>query len=222
MRGRTLDNDAIRDEASQILENKDFRQFRPKEENFLQDLWDWFKDLFDFGVGPASGGDPMVWKLLGGLFKVGLILLLLFAVGYLAYWLFGLATGRKNPEVFYGVSEQERKDARDSYTRLADDAFRSGDYRLAVHYLLLAAVSMVIRDNSFHTAEYLTNRELVHASDFSGRGNASQLNRMLHDMVLFDEPAWFGDGSLGEDDYRKFSAIYRDFQSGLQGAARDA
>lgn len=212
-----MNNDDIRSEASRILAEKDFQQFKPRGEDPLQGFWDWLRDLFNFNPIPAGAGDPMAWKVFGMMIKLALIILLLAAVAYLGYWIFTRFAGRPAGDVLYsGISDEARREARDNYNRLAESAMKNGEYRLAIHYLLLAAVSMVIRDAAFHATDFMTNRELAEASDFSRFRNAAQLNRLLRDMVHCDEPSWFGTVPVAEEDYRRFSGVYSQFQSGLQ------
>ncbi len=212
-----MNNDDIRREASRILSDKDFQQFKPKGEDPLQGFWDWLKDLLNFNPIPSGAGDPMAWKVFGMMIKLALIILLAAAVAYLGYWLFSRFAGQAPPDALYSaITDADRREARDNYNRLAETAMKNGEYRLAMHYLLLAAVSMVIRDASFHATDFMTNRELAEASDFSRFRNAADLNRLLRDMVHFDEPSWFGTVQVAEADFRQFSQVYGQFQSGLQ------
>ena len=213
-----MDNDAIRDEASRILSDKDYQQYQPQQSDVLAPFWKWLRDLLDFGPPPETpqGSFPF-WEVFALLIKVVVVLLILFGICMGIYALVQRFTHRDETVPLVGVSHQQRVESRESYVRQAEEAFRAGDYRLAMHMLLMAAVTMVIKDSSFHSAEFLTNRELAAASDFSGHRGGAELNRMLHDMVRYDEPCWFGRATADEPGFQNFRKVYDQFQTSLGG-----
>jgi len=85
-----------------------------------------------------------------------------------------------------------------------------------MHYLFLASVSQVIQDARFHGSEYMTNREIAAASDFSRFDDARQMSGIFHDMVYFDEPRWFGSVLMTEQDYHRFRELYQQFAGALR------
>jgi hypothetical protein len=210
-----MDNEAIRNEAGRILEDPDFQQYYAQEEMF--DFWRWLRDILNARL-PFEGQDHWgIWPVVGYVFKGVLLLVALVGIGYILYWI-GLKIARRPVQEIttYGITSEQRQEAKDKFVKLASEALHQQDYRLAIHYLFLAAVSQVIKESSFHGTEFMTNREIAEASDFSDFGEPGQANRLFHQMVYFDEPRWFGQASVPEQDYRSFQQIYSQFSAYLE------
>lgn len=215
MRGlfMALTNDQIRQEASQILMGEDFQRYSDKAAQW--DFWRWLREHLNWQFPFESQSSLAVWKLLGVLLKFVLIALILWFVGYLLYTLWKkLFSPSQETEQRLSVTSAERREARESYVRLAHEALSAQDYRLAIHYLFLATVSLVIRDTNFHQAEYMTNREIARLTDFSRFSRAGQLKAVFEMMVHFDEPRWFGTQPASQSDYEQFEQYYRAFEQG--------
>lgn len=209
-----MDNQDIRKQASDILSDPDFKQHLDSEPMF--DFWDWLRKLFD--VHPPKGhfADPIPWQLLGVGLKVLLLLSALFGLWMLLRWFWQKWFRREPAAERPGISLQQRQDAQDMYASQAAAALKRQDYRQAVHYLFMAAVSQVIRDALFQGAEFMTNREIANATDFSRFQDPKRLNRLFNDMVYFDEPIWFGKDAVSEQTYQDFLRFYEQFSRLIQ------
>jgi hypothetical protein len=211
-----MDNEAIRSEAGRILTDPDFQQYYHKEQPF--DFWRWLNDMLDFKMPFEPHYSSQSWAMFGMAFKGIVIFLALAALVAVIYWIVSKLARRPPPEVeTYGITQEQRQEAKDKYARLAADALKEHDYRLAIHYLFLAAVSQVIKESSFHAADFMTNREIAESTDFSAFEQSGQVNRLFHEMVYFDEPRWFGRASVPEHDYQNFQQLYSRFSSYLEG-----
>jgi hypothetical protein len=209
-----MDNDAIRKAAKKVLEDPDFQQAQEPNpvmdwlKTLSDDLWKILRGMFNFG----SPGDLDAWRVVGVGLKVLLIVLAVVAAGFILKWLYERYFQRQRPRIeAYAVTRTQRQEAQELYARLASEALQSQDYRLAIHYLFLAAVSQVIRDADFNGAEFMTNREIAGASDFSRFGNPRQISELFNAMIQFDEPRWFGNADISEQDYRQFDGFYSQF-----------
>ncbi len=210
-----MDNSAIQQEARRILADPDFQHGKSQLPGF--DVWKWLRDFLNF-KSPFDGHDVSIpWQLLGLGLKAILLGLVVVALVQVARWLIQKFARRESGDSTYFITPQQRQAAQDMYARQAQDALDAGDFRLAIHCLFLAAVSQVIQDSLFHGSEYMTNREIASASDFSRFTDAGRLSRLFHDMVFFDEPLWFGQGMVSEKDYLTFRQFYSQFAASVQG-----
>lgn len=209
-----MDNSAIQAEAHKILLEPDFQQAANQEPVF--DFWKWLREFLNFKSPFELHGDPIPWQLLGIGLKAILVLLVAFAALYTIRWLIQKFARAEKRGTLHTVTQQQREAAQVMYTRQAQAALKAKDYRLAIHYLFLAAVSQVIEDARFHASEYMTNREIAGATDFSAFADAGQLSRLFQEMVFFDEPLWFGQGIVSEQDYQRFHQFYGQFAASLQ------
>ncbi|HEY9686936.1 MAG TPA: hypothetical protein V6C52_08190 [Coleofasciculaceae cyanobacterium] len=205
-----MDNDAIRKAAKKVLADPDFQQYQ--DPNPFADLLKALRDMFKFELPEGLHGDPKIWELVGLGLKGLLIVLAVVAVGFVLKWLYGRYCQRRRPRIEeHMVTQAQRLEAQELYARLAAEALQSQDYRQAIHYLFLASVSQVIRDSAFNGAEFMTNREIAGASDFSRFGNPQQISGLFNTMIHFDEPRWFGNASISEQDFRQFDGFYSQF-----------
>lgn len=179
------------------------------------DFWKWLREFFNF-KWPFEVHGEIPWQLLGIGLKAILVLLVAFAALYTIRWLIQKFARAEKRGTLHTVTQQQREAAQAMYARQAQAALESKNYRLAIHYLFLAAVSQVIEDSRFHGSQYMTNREIAGASDFSAFADAGQLSRLFHEMVLFDEPLWFGQGLVSAQDYETFQQFYGQFAASLQ------
>jgi hypothetical protein len=210
-----VDNSEIKKQAANILSEPDFKQHLNPEPVF--NLGDWLKQFFDFPTTPRGHiADPIPWQLLGTGLKAILLLVALFGVVLLLRWVWFKWIHREIKMELPGITQQQRKEAQEMYAHQAADALKRQDYRLAVHYLFLAAVSQVIRDSLFQGAEFMTNREIANATDFSRFKEPGRLNRLFIDMVYFDEPLWFGQDAVTEQKYHDFLRFYEQFSGLIQ------
>jgi hypothetical protein len=210
-----MDNDAIRKAAKKVLSDPDFQQYQ--DPNPLADWLKALRDLFKFDMPEGVHGDPKIWELVGLGLKGLLIVLAVVAAGFLLKWLYERYFQRRRPRVEeHVITQAQRLEAQELYARLAAEALQNQDYRQAIHYLFLASVSQVIRDSAFNGAEFMTSREIAGASDFSRFGNPQQISELFSTMIHFDEPRWFGNAGITEQDYRQFDGFYRQFVTGTK------
>jgi hypothetical protein len=205
-----LSNEEIQQQASQVLQGEDFSQYAPKTQSW--DFWRWLTDHLNFRFPFETNASLGAWKMFAMATKWLLILLLVIAVGYLLYYLFQKwFISQDEDKKEWAVSEAERVEARESYAKMAQMAYHQKDFRLAIHYLFLATVSMVIRETHFREAEFLTNREIARSTDFSRLPQPKRLGAVFEKMVYFDEPRWFGRLTATQSDYDRFLAYYQQF-----------
>lgn len=222
-----MDNEEIRRRANDILQNQDFQQYQDKSQDWLSQLLKWLHDLFhnktpDYGTSPGMKMDPAVWGLFAETLKLVVIAAAVIALLALIHWLVTTYLLHKGPVEEPGlhvVSEQQRQEAQDMYLRMAHDALKDQDYRGAIHYMFMAAVSQVIRDSLFHGTKAMTNREIAGASDFSRFGQPQQMSLLFNQMVFYDEPRWFGTVDVSSNDVNQFQQIYGQFAAGLKHAS---
>lgn len=214
-----MDNDQIRKAAKKVLEDPDFQQYQGGDP--FADLWKQLRDMFKFDMPDEMKGDPAIWQAVGMGLKLLAIVLAVIAVGFILKWVYErYFTGRSRKVETHGVTLAQRQEAQDLYSRLAGEALQKHDYRSAIHYLFLASVSQVIRDSEFSGTEFMTNREIAGASDFSRFGNPRQVSTLFNTMVHFDEPRWFGKASISEQDFHQFDQFYRQFAASLKTAGK--
>lgn len=220
----TQSNADIQQEASNILKDEDFRQYLDREQPFsltqwIEDFVRWLAKLFDWKLPIENVGNPQLWSLVAWLLKILLILAVAGAIGYGIYRLVKRLQKKAMAEESLGlVTQRQRLEAQEYYLGLAAQALAQQDFRLAIHNLLLATVSMVIRDSKFHITEFMTNREIAMSTDFSRFRNAGQLGEMFQEMVYFDEPRWFGTLDIRAGDYQHFKDMFTRFQQQVGGA----
>ncbi len=207
-------NDQLRNEAHQILQGEDFQQYAPKADMaaWLKDLLQWFQEHFHFQFSPNDAWTQhLVEMTIMGFAVVG-ILLLVFLLGTLLHHLYKtlLPAGSEDTSGWV-VSQAERHVAHASYSALAQTAFEQQDYRLAMHYLFLATVSLVVQEEYFQASEFLTNREVAQVSDFSYFPQARKIHDLFQQMVQFDEPRWFGHINASAEDYQHFLSWHQQF-----------
>lgn len=205
-------NEQIREEASQVLQGEDFQRYLAGDESL--DLGKWLAQQlnwkFSFEADPSL--PPFIWQALGFMLKGFFLILGLILLGYLlriCYRRF-FTSGKDKTDKPEAISMQ-REVSRKSYNCLASEALLRQDYRQAMHYLFLAAMSSVIRDTLLQRAECLTNREIATMSDFSRFPHPQKLCSTFNKMVLFDEYYWFGEASATQADYEQFAQYCKAF-----------
>lgn len=210
-----MDNNAIRREAERILKDADFHQSRP--DNPFEDLLRSLLDSLKIKMPPLekSFASKWIWDSLGGFLQILFYGLLLLIVVLMIYWFWKKISKKKRSQAGFIVSQAERLEARTNYLQQAEQAAQAQDYRLAMHSVFMAAVALAIQDVHFHKAEFLTNRELSHAMDFSSFCSPEELNLLFHEMLLMDEPRWFGTMEAHSKHYDAIRAIYSNFSSEL-------
>lgn len=210
-----MDNSAIKKEASKILSEPDFQSYG--EQAPLFDLWNWLRKFFELPKPHGRLYDPIPWQLLAVGLKVILVIAALGILFLSVRWLYyRLLSRAKSTNDSYTVTQAQRQEAQEQYASQAAEALQHQDYRKAVHCLFLAAVSQVIRDSLFQGAEFMTNREIANATDFSRFSDAVRLNHLFNNMVYFDEPLWFGKDPVNEQHYHNFYQWYEQFTGLIQ------
>lgn len=211
-----MDNDAIRKEAERILKDADFHQVKP--DNPFAELLKYLAEHFQIKMPPVEKalGNRWIWDSLGGFLQIIFYGLLTALALWLIYWLWKkISTMKQTTKSAFTVSQAERQEARSQYLQQAEQAAQAQDYRLAVHCLFMAAVTQTIRDTDFHRAEFLTNRELGNAMDFSGYQSSEHLIRLFNEMLQLDEPRWFGKTETSLPHYHSMRGLHLDFSKQL-------
>lgn|GEM_PF-2753458 len=211
-----MDNDAIRKEAERILKDADFHQAKP--DNPIAELLKFLTDHFKMKMPPVEKtlGNRWIWESLGWLLKILFYGLLAALTIWIIYWLWKkISSMKQTAKPAFTVSQAERKEARSQYLQQAEQAAQAQDYGLAIHCLYMAAVTQTIRDTDFHRAEFLTNRELANAMEFSGYQASEHLSRLFNEMLQLDEPRWFGKTEASLSHFDSMRGLHSDFSNQL-------
>ena len=209
-----LSNAQIQEHAHRILQQDEFTttDSGSQQPNLLQWLMQTLQQWLSGLHIPLIKGNATMYNVLAKAFVYGLIAVLIAVpLGIAVFWIVKLFRKPKSP-VQTGVTVAERRAANLSFTKLSEEALQKSNYRQAMHYLFLAAISWVIQDQFFHNAAFLTSREIAQAIDFSKVTSHMQLKSLFESMLNLDEPRWFGNIPTSSQDFEAFNGIFKQFQ----------
>lgn len=186
----------------------------------LQEWWDQFRELFHLKehmqkkLSPPWTEEAMQWGL-----RALIVLLALVALYALVRWGLGVYkqyrlqrdAEKQHPVITLEARQQQKIE----YLQLAEAAFNDQQYREAIHYLFLAAVTQVISHEQFHASKELTNREIITHCDFSQCVSPESAIRHFQHLVHHDERNWFGYEPVKAGDYKTMQAEYQSFTESL-------
>ena len=233
--GGQLSNEQARQLAESITHGDEYqlyldpqRPHKPSEwENMLKEVaeqlqswWDKFRELFhlknkvEHHLTPSWTREAMTWGS-----RVLLVIVIMAVLYALIRWGIGaykqykamLDAEKRHPT----ITLEERQLQKNEYLQLAESAYQAQQYREAIHYLFLAAVTQVISHEQFHASHALTNREILTHCDFACCSAPTSAAQHFTHLVHYDERNWFGFEPAQSTDYTAMLSEYQSFSSSL-------
>ncbi|WP_139792195.1 hypothetical protein [Henriciella litoralis] len=163
-----------------------------------------------------------VFQTFGGLLKILLISLIVAAVCYALWYMFGdvaaLQLGRRKKDAGPDISvvEDDRPSAGEATALLerADALAAEGRFAEAVHLLLFRSIEDLRRSRSEGVPVSLTAREIQSLSDLSARARQA-----LAPIIRIVENSFFGGRSVDKENWTTARASYEQFAFGEAKAA---
>lgn len=157
---------------------------------------------------PRSGS--FMNQLLGGsAIKIILWTLAILFVGIIVYQLLksnGLFQSSYKSKVSEKPAEEEELSLQNDFDPLIDQAFKQGDYRMAVRYHFLKTLQQLRDKNQINYEPDKTNSRYVYEIPVNWRNDFSQL-------ILQYEYVWYGHFDISKEQYAQ---VQKGFQSFLQ------
>lgn len=157
---------------------------------------------------PDSGS--FLSRLLGGpVIKIILWTLALFFVGIIVYQLLkskGLFQSASTSRVSEKATEEEELLLQNDFDQLIQNAYKAGDYRMAVRYLFLKTLQQLRDKNHINYEPDKTNSKYVYEVPVNWRNDFSQL-------IFQYEYVWYGHFDINSDQYAQ---VQKGFNSFLQ------
>lgn len=159
-------------------------------------------------VRRSSGGNSFMSRLLGGpIIKIILWTLAIFFVGIILFQLLkskGLFQRSLSSRVTEKPEEEEELLLQNDFDQLINQAYKLGDYRMAVRYLFLKTLQQLRDKNQIIYEPDKTNSRYVYELPVNKRNDFSRL-------IFQYEYVWYGHFEINRDQYEEVQKGFNSF-----------